>query len=43
LFVFVVCFFGQAVFPSLMLAAMGVGFVFIAGAWAYDGLGHRSG
>ncbi len=36
LFVFVLCFFGQAAFPRLMLAAMAVGLASIFGAWALD-------
>ncbi len=36
LFAFVLCFFGQAVVPRLMLLALGIGTGCLAAAWAYD-------
>jgi hypothetical protein len=36
LFVFVLCFFGQAAAPRLMLPAMAIGFACLAVAWAHD-------
>ncbi|MGO9241855.1 MAG: hypothetical protein ACLQBJ_13705 [Bryobacteraceae bacterium] len=39
LFVFIFCFFGQAVVPRFMLVAMGIGFSCLAAAWVYDRIG----
>lgn len=39
LFVFVLCFFWQAVAPRLMLVVLGIGFACLIGAWAYDRIG----
>lgn len=36
LFVFVVCFFWQAVVPRLILSALGIGFSCLVAAWVYD-------
>jgi hypothetical protein len=36
LFVFILCFFWQAVAPRLMLMALSIGFLCLVGAWAYD-------
>jgi hypothetical protein len=43
LFVFVVCFFWQAVAPNLMWAALGVGFCCLFFAWLYDRFQYRRG
>jgi len=36
LFVFILCFFWQAVAPHLMIIALAIGFGCLVGAWAYD-------
>jgi len=36
LFVFILCFFWQAVAPRMMLMALGIGFACLIGAWVYD-------
>jgi hypothetical protein len=36
LFVFILCFFWQAVAPRLMLMTLGIGFAGLVGAWLYD-------
>ena len=41
LFIFVLCFFWQAVAPRVMIVALGIGFTCLIGAWGYDRLQRR--